>query len=184
MMPGGHLATAVALGGAAYATTGSIEVATGCFAGGFLIDVDHYLDYLLFEKQWRKPSPVDFLRYYFTYSPKRVVLPLHSAELMTLLLIVLFIHPLPWLAGYWAGALMHLIFDVKVNGENALKQPFLFYVFAYRAAHRFTAAELLYISVPAAAGSEPVREFFRCRPLHAVQREDQPAEVTDTTSCF
>src|SRR5437762_12639730 len=69
MMPGGHLATSLALGGVAYASTGSVEAAAGCFAGGFLIDVDHYLDYLLFEKQWRRPSPISFLRYYFSYSP-------------------------------------------------------------------------------------------------------------------
>lgn len=54
MMPGGHLVTAAALGGIAYATTGSTELAAGCFAGGFLIDLDHYFDYLVFEGQWRK----------------------------------------------------------------------------------------------------------------------------------
>jgi hypothetical protein len=82
-MPGGHLATSLALSGVAYASSGSIEAATGCFVGGFLIDADHYLDYLVFEKQWRRPGPVSFLRYYFTYSPKKLVLPLHSVEFMT-----------------------------------------------------------------------------------------------------
>ena len=43
MMPGGHLATAAALGALSYATTGSTELAAGCFAGGFLIDLDHIL---------------------------------------------------------------------------------------------------------------------------------------------
>src|SRR4051794_3988707 len=57
MMPGGHLATSAALSAVAYGATGSVEVAAGCVAGGFFIDVDHYLDYLLFEKQWRRPSP-------------------------------------------------------------------------------------------------------------------------------
>src|SRR5438552_1578801 len=93
MMPGGHLATAVALGGVAYTTTGSIEAAAGCFAGGFLIDVDHYLDYVLFEKQWRRPGPLSFLSYYFRYSPKRLVLPLHSAEFMTFLFLLILRHP-------------------------------------------------------------------------------------------
>src|SRR5215475_1038073 len=100
MMPGGHLATAVALSGVTYATTGSVEAAAGCIAGGFLIDVDHYLDYLLFEKQWRNPSPLSFLRYYFSYSPKRLVLPLHSLELMTCLLALILFHPFPLLVGY------------------------------------------------------------------------------------
>ena len=101
MMPGGHLATAVALSGTAYATTGSVEAAAGCFVGGFLIDVDHYFDYLVFEKQWRRPSPLRFLSYYFTNSPQRLVLPLHSVELMTVMLAVIVFHPWPLLAGYW-----------------------------------------------------------------------------------
>src|SRR5438874_1339166 len=107
MMPGGHLATSLALGGAVYASSGSIEAAVGCFAGGFLIDVDHYLDYLIFEKQWRQPSPTRFLSYYFRNSPRRLVLPLHSLELMTLMLLVIAVHPFPLLVGYWFGALMH-----------------------------------------------------------------------------
>lgn len=165
MMPGGHLATAAALGGVAYAATGSPETAAGCFAGGFLIDVDHYLDYLLFEKQWRRPSPVDFLRYYFKCSPRKLVLPLHSAEFMTFLLGVILLHPWPLLVGYWVGALMHLTFDVLVNGDVALKRPVLFYFFSYRASYRFAAEHLLEVSVSAEAGQHPLREFFRWRPV-------------------
>src|SRR5262245_22534968 len=104
MMPGGHLATALALGGATLATTGSPEAAAGCFAGGFLIDMDHYFDYLLFEKQWRRPGPRSFLSYYFRNNPKRMVLPLHSVELMTLLLMAIVFSPTPLLVGYWVGA--------------------------------------------------------------------------------
>src|ERR1700757_2896034 len=111
MMPGGHLATSAALAATTYCLTGSAEAAAGAFTGGFLIDVDHYLDYLFFEKQWRRPGPVSFLRYYFTSRPRKLVLPLHSLELMTLLFIVNFIHPLPMLVGYWVGAAMHLVCD-------------------------------------------------------------------------
>ncbi len=180
-MPGGHLATSLALSGVAYATTGSPEAAAGCFAGGFLIDVDHYLDYLVFEKQWRRPSPVSFLRYYFTYSPKKLVLPLHSAEFMTaLLLFILFVHPWPLLVGYWLGALMHLIFDVLVNGDNALKHPVLFYIFGYRAAHRFAADELLDVVVPVAAGRTPIREFFRWKPVEDELTAEPAADKSET----
>src|SRR5215471_14189316 len=142
MMPGGHLATAAALSGVAYAATGSLEAAAGCFAGGFLIDVDHYLDYLFFEKQWRRPSPLAFLGYYFTYSPKKLVLPLHSIELMTVLFLIILAHPWPLLVGYWIGALMHLTLDVLVNGEHALKRAVLFYFFSYRAWWAFGAEGL------------------------------------------
>src|SRR5215470_4005187 len=82
MMPGGHLATSLTLSATTYYATGSLEASAGAFAGGFLIDVDHYLDYLVFEKQWRRPSPVSFLQYYFMNRPRRLVLPLHSAELL------------------------------------------------------------------------------------------------------
>jgi len=164
-MPGGHLATSLALSGVAYASSGSLEAAAGCLAGGFLIDFDHYLDYLVFEKQWHRPGPLSFLRYYFTYSPKKLVLPLHSAEFMTVLFLVILAHPWPWLIGYWFGALMHLVFDVLVNGDNALKRPVLFYIFTYRAAHRFAAGKLLDVIPAAAAGRAPIREFFRWRPV-------------------
>src|SRR5437588_10278036 len=167
MMPGGHLATSLALAAATYQITGSAEAAAGCIACGFLIDVDHYLYYLIFEEQWRRPSPVSFLRYYFTNRPRKLVLPLHSFELMTVLLAVIFAHPWPLLVGYWVGAAMHLVFDVLVNGEYGLKRPVMFYVFAYRAFHRF-AAETLFkdVVIPAEAGSQPVRDFFvRWRPV-------------------
>jgi hypothetical protein len=165
MMPGGHLATAVALSGVAYLSTRSAEVAAGCFAGGFLIDVDHYFDYLVFEKQWRRPHPISFLRYYFRYSPRKLVLPLHSAEFMTLLFLIILIQPWPLLVGYWVGALMHLIFDVLVNGDHALKRAVLFYFFAYRAACGFSAEKLIDVTLPVAAEDRTVREFFSWRPL-------------------
>src|SRR5215813_2644591 len=165
MMPGGHLATSLALGGVAYFSTGSVETAAGCFAGGFLIDVDHYGDYLIFEKQWRRPGPVSFLRYYFAHRPKKIVLPLHSAELMTVLFLVILAHPRPLLVGYWFGALMHLVFDILVNGDCVLKNAFLFYIFTYRASCGFAAERLLDIDDNATAGTAPIREFFRWRPV-------------------
>jgi hypothetical protein len=185
MMPGGHLATSVALSGVAYISSGSVEVAAGCFVGGFLIDVDHYLDYLLFEKQWRRPGPINFLRYYFTYSPKKLVLPLHSYEFMTILLFVMFMYPAPLLVGYWIGAAMHLICDIVVNGENALKHAVLFYLFAYRVSHRFAAHELMDVETPPAAGQAPIREFFRWRPVEGVKHAkhaEQPATENKLTS--
>jgi hypothetical protein len=180
MMPGGHLATSIALGGVAYASTGSTAVAAGCFAGGFLIDVDHYLDYLVFEKQWRKPGPVSFLRYYFTLSPKRVVLPLHSFELMTFIFGVLLFHPVPLLVGYWFGAAMHLTFDVLVNGDYSVKRPLLFYVFAYRVRHKFAVDQLLdHRVLPGAGGLDPILEFFQWRPAGRPPRPAGAERVPD-----
>jgi hypothetical protein len=165
MMPGGHLATSLALSGIVYASTGSVAAVTGCIAGGFLIDVDHYFDYLVFEKQWHRPGPVSFLRYYFAHSPKKLVLPLHSAELMVVLALLILWHPWPLLVGYWFGALMHLFFDVLVNGDHVLKEPIPFYVFTYRASHRFAAEKLLDPTASAAGGRAPIREFFSWCPV-------------------
>jgi len=176
MMPGGHLATAIALGGVAYAATGSREAAVGCFAGGFLIDVDHYLDYLFFERQWRRPGPRSFLSYYFRLFPRNLVLPLHSVELMTILLAVSFFHPWPLLVGYWFGADMHMTFDVLINGECALKRAFLFYFFSYRASKRFAAEKLMdRVIVSGEAGKRPVRYFFTWRPPE--KKESQITQV-------
>ncbi len=164
MRPGGHLATAFALGAAGYAVTGSTELAAGCVAGAFLIDVDHYLDYLTVEGQWRRPGPAAFLRYYFTSRPRRFVLPLHSVELVALLTALLTVWPRPGLLGYVAGAVLHLLFDVLVNGEQILRQPLSFYSLAYRAWLGFAADRLTHaLVVPADAGARPFREFFGWR---------------------
>lgn len=177
-MPGGHLATAIALSATAYGATGSVEAAAGCFAGGFLIDVDHYLDYLIFERQWRRPGPLSFLRYYFSYSPRRLVLPLHSLELMTILLAFIILHPNPLLVGYWFGAAMHLTFDMLVNGEHALKRVALFYVFVYRASQRFAAERLTDdVIIHANAAKRPLRDFFRWRPAFS---KDNVTDSSDT----
>ena len=165
MMPGGHLVTAAALGGLSYAATGSLELATGCFAGGFLIDFDHYFDYLVFEGQWKKPSPLEFLRYSFRSEPHRLVLILHSLELMTALVALAAMTKLPFLVGYLLGAIMHLSFDIAINGDYALRRPLLFYFFTYRAAYGFRSSELLDIKVSPGSGSRPLVEFFKWRPL-------------------
>lgn len=164
-MPGGHLATAAALGVAGYAMSGSVELASGCFAGGFLIDVDHYLDYLLFEKQWRRPGPSSFLSYYFTEKVTCLVLPLHSYELMAILSVVAVLWRWQLLIGYLLGATMHLAFDIAINGDYVLQRRFLFYLFCYRASLGFVAHRLLDdATVKPGTGSRPYREFFTWRP--------------------
>jgi hypothetical protein len=173
--PGGHLVTAVGLGALAYAKTGSTALAAGCVAGAFLIDADHYLDYLTVEGQWRRPSPLAFLRYAFAVRTRRHVLPLHSLELMVALVLLARVWPeAALLVGYVAGAMLHLLFDIAVNGEH-LRQPLLFYWFGYRAWHGFAAHRLIApVTVPPDAGRRPVREFFTWRPA------ERPLAVPDT----
>jgi hypothetical protein len=123
-------------------------LSAGCFVGGFLIDVDHYFDYLFIEKQYRKPWPAAFLRHYFENRFTRIVLPLHSWELFAVLIALSFWLQSMALNGYLVGALTHLVCDILINGEHSLRQPVLFYSFAYRAQRGFSASELIEISGP------------------------------------
>lgn len=170
MRPGGHLATGIALSGAAYLGTGSAELAAGCLAGAFLIDVDHYVDYLTVERQWRRPGPGAFLRYYFALRCRRLVLPLHSIELTIALAAVALLWPHPVPLGYLAGSTLHLVLDILVNGEQLRCHPVLFYSFVYRVRAGFSGDRLLarLVVPPDAAG--PLRQFFTWRP--EVQRLD------------
>jgi hypothetical protein len=173
MRPGGHLVTAVGLGALAYAKTGSPALVAGCVAGAFLIDTDHYLDYLAVEGQWRRPSPLAFLRYAFALRTRRHVLPLHSLELMVALALLAHVWPEPMLIGYLAGAMLHLVLDIAVNGEH-LHQPLLFYWFVYRAWHGFAPQRLITpVTLPPDAGRRPIREFFTWRPA------ERPLPVPD-----
>ena len=165
MMPGGHLATSVVLAAAGYVFTHSIELTAGCLAGGFLIDADHYLDYLFVEKQWRRPWPASFLSYYFRAQPRRLVLPLHSYELMLVLTLAAIAIRSHFLTGYLLGAALHLVLDIVINGEHGLRRPVLFYLFAYRASRRFVAHELLEARTKPGAAEHPLRDFFKFRPL-------------------
>jgi hypothetical protein len=55
--------TTLAACAATATATGSVPLTLGVAAGGFLIDVDHALDYVLFDGQ-RDLRPASFLRYY------------------------------------------------------------------------------------------------------------------------
>lgn len=164
MKPGGHLATGLTLSAVGYLVTRSPQLAVGCFAGAFLIDVDHYLDYLAFEGKWRQPSVATCLQYYFTHRYHKVVLPLHSLELLVALAGLASIWPEPILLGYLTGAFLHIVLDILVNGEHILRRPIVFYSFVYRMFLGFAADRLIErLTIPSDAGQAPGREFFTWR---------------------
>lgn len=142
MSPGGHLVTTAAACAATAATTGSWELTTSIAVGGFLIDLDHVADYVLFERQ-RDLRPAAFLRHYLSGRVRRTVLLLHSYELFA------FLGLLAWwtgsiaLGGYLVGGLMHLVLDLIYNGRLTPRSIGAFYSFGYRLAHRFDAVALL-----------------------------------------
>lgn len=142
MSPGGHLVTTVAACAATVAITGNVTLTAAMAVGGFLIDVDHALDYVLFERQ-RDLRPGVFLRYYLEGRTQRLVLALHSYELFALLGLAAWWSGAVWLWGYLAGGFMHLALDLLFNGELTPRSIVPFYSFGYRLAHRFDAQALL-----------------------------------------
>ena len=139
MSPGGHLVTTAAACAAVYAGTGSMEFVAGLAAGGFLIDVDHVVDYVLFERQ-RDLRPASFLRYYLGGRVERVVLVLHSYELLALLAALAWFTQVEWLWGWVFGMLLHLPLDIIFNGKFASGGLLHFYSFIVRARAGFRAA--------------------------------------------
>src|SRR5262249_9450078 len=84
MSPGGHLGTPGVACAAIAMLTGAAGVTAGVAVGGFLIDVDHAVDYVLFDGQGDL-RPGAFLRYYLEGRVQRLVLVLHSYELFAVL---------------------------------------------------------------------------------------------------
>jgi hypothetical protein len=165
MSPGGHLVTtAVACAGTA-ALTGSWTATAAVAAGGFLIDLDHAVDYVLLERN-RRLTPDAFLRHYIEGRTRWAVLALHSYELFALLgLIAWWTGSLSLWAYLW-GATLHLALDLRFNGEVTPRSIVAFYSFAYRAAHRFSADALLGNAMTAPAPRGFWAAFFRgARPL-------------------
>lgn len=145
MSPGGHLVTTlVACTATAYATR-SVPLTAAVAAGGFLIDVDHMVDYVLFEGR-RDLRPQAFLRYYIEGRVRRAVLILHSYELFALLGALAWWTEAPLLSAYLLGALMHLALDIVFNGRITPRSIVTFYSFAYRLSRRFDATVLLGIT--------------------------------------
>jgi len=144
---------------AAAATTESWPLVAGLAAGGFLIDVDHAIDYVVVERQ-RDLRPGAFLRYYLEGRARRTVLALHSYELFAVLIALAWATANPWLCGYVGGALMHLALDIAFNGEFTPRSIVAFYSFTYRALHGFDAAYLLGAGPPRTVSGTFWRAFF------------------------
>ena len=143
MSPGGHLVTTAVACAAVQAATGSAALTVGVAAGGFLIDLDHVLDYVAFERQ-RDLRPTAFLRYYLGGRPRTVVLLLHSYEILALLALAAWSWNLEWLWGYVLGAAaLHLPLDIVFNGKVAGRNMVPFYSLVYRGRADFRTERLL-----------------------------------------
>jgi len=178
MSPGGHLVTTAIAGGVSLAATGSVTFAAGIAVGGFLIDVDHIVDYVTVERQ-RALTPPAFLRHYTEGRTRRFVLALHSYELFLALALLAGWLESPTLAGYLAGGAMHLALDIVFNGRLTPKNIFAFYSFGYRLSHRFD-AEALFGAEPLDAPAGFWRSFYfgaRPRRPESLRQDDPGREI-------
>ncbi len=147
MSPGGHLVTTALLGGAVYALTGSGGLAAGVALGGFLIDVDHAVDYVLLESQ-RDLRPAAFLRHFVEQRHRRVLLALHSYELLALLAALAWLANSEVASGYVLGMSLHLPLDIVFNGRRLSRNLVPFYSFVYRWRAGFGSEALLGVTGP------------------------------------
>jgi hypothetical protein len=179
MSPGGHLLTTAAACAITAYTTGSVPITAAVAAGGFFIDVDHAVDYVLFERQ-RDLRPGVFLNYYLSGRVRYAVLMLHSYELFALLSLVAWWGDLPLLSGYLVGGLMHLTLDILFNGRITPYSIVAFYSFAYRLFHRFDAVALLGLAGSRAPAHGFWQAFFEgARPLTPLPPSARAPQVPD-----
>jgi hypothetical protein len=156
--PGGHLVTTALACGAVHALTGSAGLTAGVAAGGFLIDLDHALDYVVFE---RGPlTPAAFLRHYTEQRHRKLVLLLHSYELLALLIALAWGTGWVGLWGYVLGMLLHLPLDIVFNGKLLGRNLVPFYSFVYRWRAGFLPEPLLGVTAPIPAAGGFWRSFF------------------------
>ena len=168
MSPGGHLVTTAVACAGVYAGTGSVALTAGLAAGGFLIDVDHAVDYVLFERQ-RDLRPASFLRYYLGGKVQRAVLVLHSYELLVLLTAIAWLTGSAWLWGWVLGTLLHLPLDIVFNGKFASGGLVPFYSFIVRARAGFRISR--FTDRPA----RPVTDGFWTAFFRGAQLQAEPA---------
>lgn len=159
MSPGGHLVSTALACGAVYALTGSVPLTAGLAAGGVLIDVDHVLDYVLFERR-RELRPGAFLRHYAEHRHQRVVLLLHSYELMAALTSLAWLTDRVWLWGYLLGMALHLPLDIFFNGRVLARNLVPFYSFLHRWRAGFRSEPLLGVTGPTPRPGGFWRSFF------------------------
>ena len=174
MSPGGHLVTTAIACAAVYAGTESLALTAGLAAGGFLIDVDHVVDYVLFERQ-RDLRPGSFLRYYCEGKMQRVVLVLHSYELLVLLATVAWLTNVEWLWGWVFGMLLHLPLDIVFKGKFASGGLVHFYSFIVRARAGFRAARFMDRPPQAMSGENFWVSFFRGGRVEGAPRRRTPS---------
>ena len=137
MKPTAHLAASAVASTSLYFFTKSMPIAGASLIAGFLVDIDHLIDY--FREYGFRTDIREFLRIFYETRFRKLYLVFHSWELIFTLLL------LAWLSGrnevlfgLSAGVLQHLILDQFANGVTPWG-----YFFTYRVIKRFSMREIV-----------------------------------------
>jgi len=134
----GHIVTSAGIGIASYARYRSRPAAFASFFAGWLIDLDHIVDYVRahgWTLNWSRFNEACHEKY-----SGKLYLPLHSFELLALFFI-LFRGPKrhPFRVGITVSVLLHLILDQRCNPSRRWHTYFL----THRIRKKFAADEIL-----------------------------------------
>jgi len=135
----GHIITSAGVGLASYYRYRSRPAAVASFLAGWMIDIDHVVDYVSahgWRPNWSKFNEASHEKY-----SGKLYLPLHSYELLALFFL-LFRGPRkqPYRVGITLSILTHLLLDQRCNPS---RKP-LTYFLAHRIRKRFNAGEILH----------------------------------------
>lgn len=122
-----HLAVSLALAAFEYWRAGRPGPAFAPVVSGFLVDADHFVDYLLYRRT--APHSLELAR-------RRMILAFHGWEYLLALAALerlVLSKRTAWTYGLTTGYLVHLLLD---QFSNELEQP-LTYSLLYRASRRF-----------------------------------------------
>lgn len=147
----GHIVTSAGIGLASYARYKSPAAAIASFLAGWLIDLDHIVDYVRahgWTLNWQRFNEAAHEKY-----SGKLYLPLHSFELLALFFVFFKGRRLqPYRIGITASILTHLLLDQKCN---PCRSP-LTYFLTHRIRHRFDASLILKTPMVIAETSESV----------------------------
>lgn len=144
MKPFKHFVVSTISGAAVYSLTGSLSSSIAFFLTGWLIDVDHFYDYIKnngwnfsikrFKGYFYRPIPIDKKIYFF----------LHAHELAIILILLCFLSKLnSTLSFATLGYIVHLLFDQFTNSVFPLS-----YFLTYRLVKGFDRKFILNIRQP------------------------------------
>jgi hypothetical protein len=132
-----HLVASAIVSGSIYAGTRSVTIAAVSFLWGFLIDLDHVVEYVR-EYGWRLDVR-EFFRVFYETRFRKLVLLFHAWEWVAAL--ALYSLLAGWngiITGLLIGTLHHLILDQLGNGSTRWG-----YFITWRAMRRFTMTEMI-----------------------------------------